>query len=113
VCSQSHLISALGAACFDPGTEASKMDKICLDFIVSCFRDTCSIGTFHGKCMTAEAWAQVIIKHVKVNESLKFDGSQIVKALCLKCYASLNSEMLVAAHRNIPSDHIGIFCDVF
>jgi hypothetical protein len=93
VCSQLHLISTLAAAQFDLGTEAPKMDKTCLDFIVSCFRDACSIETFHGKWMAAETWAQVIIKHFKVNESLKFDGSQIVKALGLKCYASLNSEM--------------------
>jgi hypothetical protein len=113
VCSQSHLISALAAAHFGPGTEASKMNKMCPDFIVSCFRDACSIETFHGKWMTAETWAQVIVKHFKVNKSLKFDGSQIVKALGLKCYASLNSKMLVADHCTIPSDHIGIFCDLF
>ncbi len=63
--------------------------------------------------MTAETWAQIIIKHFKVNKSLKFDGSQLVKALGLKCYASLNLEMLVADHQNIPSDHIGIFRDIF
>jgi len=113
VCSQSHLISALAAVHFDPGTEASKMNKTCPDFIVSCFRDACSNEAFHGKWMTAETWAQVIIKHFKVNESLKFDGSQIVKALGLKRYASLNSEMLVADRRTIPFDHIGIFRDVF
>ncbi len=54
-----------------------------------------------------------IIKHFKVDESLKFDGSQLVKALGLKCYASLNSEMFVADHHNIPSDHIDIFHDTF
>ena len=113
MCSQSHLISALAAVHFDPGTEASKMNKTRPDFIVSCFRDACSNETFHGKWMTAETWAQVIIKHFKVNESLKFDGSQIVKALGLKRYASLNSEMLVADRRTIPFDHIGIFRDVF
>ncbi len=84
MCSWSHLISALVAAHFDPGTEASKMDKTCPDFIVSCFWDACAVETFHGKWMMAEAWAQVIIKHFKVNESLKFDGSQLIKALGLK-----------------------------
>jgi hypothetical protein len=94
VSSQSHLISALAAAHFDPGTEASKMDKTCPDFIVSCFKGACSVEMFHGKWMTAETWAQVIMKH-------------------FNHYASLNSDMLVVDRRNIPSDHIGIFCDVF
>jgi hypothetical protein len=67
----------------------------------------------HGKWMMAETWAQVIIKHFIVNISLKFDGSQLVKALGLKRFAGLNSEMLVADHHNIPSDHNSIFRNMF
>ncbi len=74
VCSQSQRIPAQAAAYFDPGTIASKMDKMCPDFIVYCFRVACAVEDFHGRWMMAESWAQVIIKQFKVNESLKFDG---------------------------------------
>jgi hypothetical protein len=72
-----------------------------VDFIVSSFKDACAIEAFHGKWMLAEIWAQNPVKHFKLNKSLRFNGNDLVKALGLKSYASLNSEMLVADHRNM------------
>jgi hypothetical protein len=57
----------LEALYFDPGTEASKMDKMCLDFIIFCARDACAAQTFHYAWMMAETWAPVIIKHFELN----------------------------------------------
>jgi len=89
------------------------MDKTYPNFIVSCFKDACAVETFHHKWMTAETWIQIIIKHFKLNECLKFDDSQLTKALPVKRHAILNSELLVSDRCNIPSDHIGIFRDTF
>jgi hypothetical protein len=67
----------------DPGIEGEKMDKTCPDFIVSTFREACSLSAFHGKWMTAETWADVIVKHYKLSDVISFNGNQLVSALGL------------------------------
>jgi hypothetical protein len=89
------------------------MDKCCPDFIVSTFREACSITAFQGKWMTADTWAEVIVKHYKLSEVMSFNGNQLVNALGLKKNHAFNSEISVADRRNLPPDHIGIFRDMF
>jgi len=89
------------------------MDKVCPAFIVSTFREACSIPAFQGKWMTADTWSEVIVKHYKLSDVISFNGNQLVSALGLKINHAFNSEISVADRRNLPHDHVGIFRDVF
>jgi len=89
------------------------MDKVCPAFIVSTFREACSIPAFQGKWMTADTWSEVIVKHYKLSDVISCNGNQLVSALGLKINHAFNSEISVADRRNLPHDHVGIFRDVF
>jgi len=62
--------------------------------------------------MTADTWSEVKVKHYDLSDIISFNGNKLVSALGLKKHA-FNSEISVAEHRNLPPDHVGIFCDVF
>jgi hypothetical protein len=68
----------------DPGTEALKWKKPSQITFDSSFKDACAVEVFRDKWITAKTWAQIIFKHFKLNETLRFNDTDLVKALGLK-----------------------------
>jgi hypothetical protein len=79
----SHYVSQWTAH-LDPGTEALKWKKPSQITFDSSFKDACAVEVFRDKWITAKTWAQIIFKHFKLNETLRFNDTDLVKALGLK-----------------------------
>ena len=64
---------------------------------------------FQHKWMSAETWAQLIVKYSIIDPSLVFCGDQLDKCLSSREKVRLREQMDLKS--NVPGDHIGIFCE--
>ena len=76
-------------------------------FIKTCFLQASCREEFQQKWMSAETWAQLIIKYSIVDSSLMFNGEQLDKCINSRENKHLQDEMDLRL--SIPKDHIGIF----
>ena len=76
-------------------------------FIKTSFLMAAHREEFHHRWMSAETWAQLIVKYSIVDSSLIFNGEQLEKCLNSRENKGLREEMDLRTM--IPKDHIGIF----
>ena len=80
-------------------------------FIVSSFRSASRHEEFQQRWMSAETWAQIIVKYACIsNTELQFNGINLNRCLNTKKMKYLLDAMDVDASK-VTSDHIGIFRD--
>ena len=76
-------------------------------FIKSSFLLATRREEFQHKWMSAETWAQLIVKYSIIDETLVFDGNQLDKCLNSRENVRLREQMDLKS--NVLGDHIGIF----
>jgi hypothetical protein len=76
-------------------------------FIKTSFLMAACREEFHHRWMSAETWAQLIVKYSIVDSFLIFNGEQLEKCLNSRENKGLREEMDLRTM--IPKDHIGIF----
>jgi hypothetical protein len=76
-------------------------------FIKSSFLLATRREEFQHKWMSAETWAQLIVKYSIIDPSLVFCGDQLDKCLNSRENVRLREQMDLKS--NVPGDHIGIF----
>jgi len=76
-------------------------------FIKTCFLQASCREEFQQKWMSAETWAQLIIKYSIVDSSLMLNGEQLDNCINSRENKHLQDEMDLRL--SIPKDHIGIF----
>jgi len=78
-------------------------------FIKTSFLQAARREEFQQKWMSAETWAQLIVKYSIVDSNLIFNGDQLDKCINSRENKRLREEM--GLRLSIPKDHIGIFCE--
>ena len=78
-------------------------------FIKTSFLQAARREEFQHKWMSAETWAQLIVKYSIVDSNLIFNGDQLDKCINSRENKRLREEMDLRLL--IPKDHIGILCE--